>query len=83
MKKKLENVRVTGMAATGKALAKVDGQVVFIEKAVPGDLVDIQVTRKKKKHLEGRANVWHELSGYRTDAPCPYFGTCGGKRSRA
>ena len=44
----LENVRIEAVAAEGKALAHVDGQVLFVEFAVPGDLVDVRVFKKKK-----------------------------------
>ena len=50
---KLENVTIEAVAAEGKALAHVDGMVVFVDFAVPGDVVDIQVFRKKKNYMEG------------------------------
>ncbi len=78
MKKKLENVRVESMAATGKALAKVEGKVIFIDKAVPGDLVDIRLIRKKKSFSEAIVEKFHEYSPDRLDAKCDYFGLCGG-----
>ena len=49
----LENVTIEAVAAEGKALAHVDGTVVFTEFAVPGDVVDIQVYKKKKNYMEG------------------------------
>ena len=50
---KLENVTIEAVAAEGKALTHVDGMVVFVDFAVPGDVVDIQVFRKKKNYMEG------------------------------
>ena len=50
---KLESVTIEAVAAEGKALARVDGMVVFVDFAVPGDIVDIQVFRKKKNYMEG------------------------------
>ena len=50
----LENILVTGVAAEGKAIAKVDGRAIFIPLAVPGDVVDVQLTRKKNSFAEGR-----------------------------
>ena len=50
---KLENVTIESVAAEGKALAHVDGMVVFVDFAVPGDIVDIQVFKKKKNYMEG------------------------------
>ncbi len=73
-----ENIEVTGIAAKGKALARVNEQVIFIDHAVPGDRVDIQVTRKKRKYMEGRVVKFRSLSGERTDPFCMHFGTCGG-----
>ena len=49
----LENVTIEAVAAEGKALAHVDGAVVFVQFAVPGDVVDIKVTKKKKNYMEG------------------------------
>ncbi len=49
----LENVKIEAVAAEGKALAHVDGMVVFVDFAVPGDVVDIQVFKKKKNYMEG------------------------------
>ena len=55
----LENITITDVAAEGKALAKVDNLVVFVPYAVPGDVVDLQVRRKKHSYAEeiGRAHV--------------------------
>ena len=49
----LENVEIQAVAAEGKALAKVDGTVLFVQFAVPGDIVDVKVTRRKKNYMEG------------------------------
>lgn len=65
-------------ADRGKSLARVDGQVVFVQEAVPGDRVRVQVIRKKKKFLEARIEELLEPSELRTEPRCPYFGTCGG-----
>ncbi|MES2848758.1 MAG: 23S rRNA (uracil(1939)-C(5))-methyltransferase RlmD [Bacteroidota bacterium] len=74
----LENVLVTGYAAEGKSLAKVDGKVIFIEGAVPGDVVDVFVSTNKKDWGEGRVTKIHEYSAERTEPFCQHFGTCGG-----
>ena len=74
----LERVPITATAAEGMALAKVDGLVVFVPFVVPGDVVDIQLYKKKKNYAEGRAVHFHTLSPDRVDARCPHFGTCGG-----
>jgi len=74
----LENIRIIDLAAEGKAIAKVDGKVVFVPFAVPGDLVDIQVSKQRKGYMEGYVTQYHELSTSRVDPFCSHFGTCGG-----
>ena len=77
---KLENVTIEAVAAEGKALARVDGMVVFVDFAVPGDVVDIQVFRKKKNYMEGFISRMVQPSPYRQEAFCEHFGVCGGCR---
>ncbi|MDR2680022.1 MAG: 23S rRNA (uracil(1939)-C(5))-methyltransferase RlmD [Tannerella sp.] len=74
----LEKVEITDVAAEGKALAKVDNLVVFVPWAAPGDIVDIQLTRKKNSYAEGRVVRFHKYSEERTDPFCEHFTTCGG-----
>lgn len=74
----LEKVLVTGYASEGKSLAKIDGKVIFIEGAVPGDVVDVFVSTNKKDWGEGRVTKIHEYSKERTEPFCQHFGTCGG-----
>ncbi|WP_336514964.1 23S rRNA (uracil(1939)-C(5))-methyltransferase RlmD [Pollutibacter soli] len=74
----LRGIRVTGYAAEGKALAKQDGKVIFIEGAVPGDLVDVRLTKSKKDWAEGKVQEIIEYSTQRTDPFCEHFGVCGG-----
>jgi 23S rRNA (uracil1939-C5)-methyltransferase len=74
----IEQVLVTGYAAEGRSLAKLDGKVLFIEGAVPGDVVDVSVTRSKKDWAEGRALRFHSYSEDRVPAFCAHFGVCGG-----
>lgn len=69
---------VTGYAAEGKALAKVEGKVIFIEGAVPGDVVDVLLTRNKKDWAEGRVQQIHTFSPERVVPFCIHFGICGG-----
>jgi 23S rRNA (uracil1939-C5)-methyltransferase len=71
-------VELTGYAAEGKSFARVDGKVCFVEGAVPGDLVDVLVTRSKKDWAEGRVIRFHRLSSDRVDPFCRHFGVCGG-----
>ncbi len=74
-----EKIEVIDAGAKGKSIAKApDGKVIFINNAVPGDIVDIQTTKKRKAFYEGTATVFHEKSDKRVDPTCGHFGTCGG-----
>ncbi|WP_438945266.1 23S rRNA (uracil(1939)-C(5))-methyltransferase RlmD [Sediminibacterium sp.] len=74
----LEKVLVEDYAAEGKSLARVDGKVIFIEGAVPGDLVDIQLTKSKADWAEGYTVHFHSYSADRVQPFCKHFGVCGG-----
>jgi 23S rRNA (uracil1939-C5)-methyltransferase len=74
----LEKVTITDIGAEGNALARVDNLVVFVPMLIPGDVVDIQVIRKRKKYLEGRVIKFHEYSPDRITPRCIHFGVCGG-----
>lgn len=73
-----EQVEIIDIAAEGKAIAKIDNMVVFVPHAIPGDIVDIQIIRKRKRYSEGRVLFFHKLSDDRIDAICEHFGVCGG-----
>lgn len=73
-----EKVTITDVAAEGKAIAKINDLVVFIPFVAPGDVVDIQITRKKKSYAEGKAVYFHTLSDKRSIPFCEHFGICGG-----
>ncbi|MCI5777674.1 MAG: 23S rRNA (uracil(1939)-C(5))-methyltransferase RlmD [Bacteroidales bacterium] len=77
-KPELLGVTVSDMAAEGKSICRVDDQVVFITGAVPGDVVDIQVTKKRSNYSEGFVTRFQEYSPIRVEPFCPYFGKCGG-----
>lgn len=76
--KVFENVTVIDIAEEGKGVGKADDFVLFIEKAVPGDVADIEVYRSKKNFGEGKIINLVTPSEYRTDAFCEHFGVCGG-----
>ena len=81
MKKKkivLTNLPITAYAAEGKSLGKVEGKVIFVEGAVPGDVVDVFITKNKKDWAEGKAIRFQEYSKERTEPFCKHFGICGG-----
>ena len=74
----LEGLLITDYAAEGKALAKLDGKVIFISGAVPGDVADVLLTKNKKDWAEGRVLKIKELSKERVEPFCKHFGICGG-----
>ncbi len=74
----LENVKIEGVAAEGKALARIDGAVLFVQFAVPGDIVDVKVTKKKKSYMEGYIIRMVSPSEHRLKPFCSHFGICGG-----
>ena len=74
----LEHLQVSGYAAGGKSIAKLEGKVVFIEGAVPGDVVDVRLSKNKKDWAEGKAIRFRSYSSERTTPFCKHFGVCGG-----
>ena len=76
----LENVEIEAVAAEGKALAHVDGMVLFVEFAVPGDIVDVRVFKKKHNYMEGYTTRLVQPSPHRLKPFCTHFGFCGGCR---
>ena len=74
----LENVRIEAVAAEGKAIARIDGTVLFVQFAVPGDIVDVKVTKKKKNYMEGFITRMVTPSKDRLEPFCSHFGICGG-----
>ena len=77
-KKFLQNIQVVDIAEEGKGIGKSDEMVIFIDKAVPGDLVDVEVMRRKKKFYEARIQKIVTPSEHRTEPFCIHFGACGG-----
>ena len=82
MKKKklpiLEKVLITDVAAEGVALARVNEMVVFVPHVIPGDIVDVQINRKRSNFMEGFPISFHEYSKDRIEPFCAHFGACGG-----
>ena len=74
----LENITIADFAAEGKALARVDDMVVFVPFCVPGDIVDLQVRKKKHSYCEAEVIRFIKLSNIRVQPPCAHFGICGG-----
>lgn len=74
----LENITITDIAAEGKSIARVNDMVVFVPWAVPGDIVNLQVTRKKHSYCEATIIDFIEKSPLRITPKCNHFGICGG-----
>ena len=73
-----EKVEIQDVAAEGKALVRIDDLVVFVPYVVPGDVVDLRVTRKKHHYAEAVCTFIHKKSERRTEPFCPHYGVCGG-----
>ena len=74
----LEDVTITGIANEGKAIARVDNYVIFVPYAVPGDVVDLQVRKKKRNYAEAVIASLKHPSDKRREARCKHYGVCGG-----
>lgn len=74
----IENLQITDIAAEGQAIGKHDNYVIFVRGAVPGDIVNVQITRKRKSYAESRILQFVKFSELRTDAFCSHFNRCGG-----
>lgn len=82
MKKKnlplYENIEITGIAAEGKALTRINDMVVFVPYCVPGDVVDLQITKRKHSFMEARVERIVKPSEQRCEPVCKHYGECGG-----
>ena len=74
----IEKAAVSGIASEGKALVRHNDLVIFVPHVVPGDIIDIQLTRKKNSYAEGKAVYFHTFSTQRREAFCEHYGVCGG-----
>jgi 23S rRNA (uracil1939-C5)-methyltransferase len=72
------NVTISDIGAEGKSLAKINDLIVFTTQAIPGDIVDLQVVKKKRRYQEARVVKIHEYSTLRAEPFCEHFGVCGG-----
>ncbi len=76
--KLIQNIEIIDIAEEGKGVGKSEDLVLFIEKAIPGDVVDAEVYRKKKNFAEAKIKTLIRASEHRTEPFCIHFGTCGG-----
>jgi len=74
----LEKVKVTDIGYEGNSVARVNDLVVFVPGLIPGDIVDIQVVRKKRNYFEGKVVRFQDYSSDRIEPRCIHFGKCGG-----
>jgi 23S rRNA (uracil1939-C5)-methyltransferase len=74
----LIGLEITDVAAEGKAIGRIDDRVVFVHHVVPGDVVDVQVNKKRSNYYEGFPVRFHKYSSLRVDPVCSHFGVCGG-----
>ena len=74
----IEKLEIVDVAAEGKAIGKLDNMVVFVPWLAPGDIADVQVNKKRKKFMEGRATIIHKFSDLRIEPFCSHFTVCGG-----
>ncbi len=74
----ITEAEIVDIAAEGKAIARIEGMVIFVPYVVPGDIVDLQVTKKRKSYMEAKVVKYHHLSEIRQKPVCEHFGVCGG-----
>lgn len=74
----MNTVKIEKIAYGGKGLARIDGKVYFVENALPGEIVEVEITQDKKKFVEARTTKVENPSPSRETPPCPHYGTCGG-----
>lgn len=73
-----QNIEITDISTEGKGIGRVNDIVCFVDLAIPGDVVDIQITKKKSNYREGKVMHYHKRSDKRTEPVCKHFGVCGG-----
>ena len=73
-----ENIDITDISTEGKGIGRINNIVCFIDFAVPGDVVEAEITKKKSNYREGKVIKYQKFSEKRIDPVCKHFGTCGG-----
>ena len=73
-----QDIEITDISTEGKGIGRVNNIVCFIDFAVPGDVVDIEITKKKSNYREGKVIKYQKRSAKRIEPACQHFGTCGG-----
>lgn len=75
-----ERVEISDIGAEGKAIARIDNVVTFVSLVAPGDIVDLEIIKKRSRYMEARVTKFHKLSELREKPVCKHFGICGGCR---
>lgn len=76
--RQIEKLEITDISSQGFGIGRNDGKVIFVENAIPGDIVNVKIRQKKKDYSKGFAYSFEELSADRQEAFCSHFGACGG-----
>ena len=71
-------IEITSLDHNGRGLGKLNNKIVFVENALPGEIVDLKIIKEKKNFIEAEAKNIIRKSKNRIDSPCPYFDICGG-----
>ena len=71
-------IEITSLDHNGRGIGKLNNKIVFVENALPGEIVDITILKEKKKYIEARVNNFIKKSEKRIESVCPYFAECGG-----
>ena len=74
----IEGLEITTLAAEGKAMGHHEGVVIFVPMTIPGDVVDVQITKRHRRFMEGRVVRFQHKSENRVEPVCWHFGVCGG-----
>jgi 23S rRNA (uracil1939-C5)-methyltransferase len=77
-RKYYEGIEISDFGAEGKAIARINNMVTFVSHAAPGDIVDLEVTKKRSNYLEARVTRFQKYSDSRVQPVCKHFGICGG-----
>ena len=71
-------IEITSLDHNGRGIGKINNKIIFVENAIPGEIVEITITNKKKKYSEAKCKSIIKKSENRIESKCPYFNNCGG-----
>ena len=73
-----DNIEIIKLDDETRGIAYIDNKITFIDNALPGEIVDIEITKETKKYNEGKVINYKQLSNDRIDSICSYYKLCGG-----